>query len=125
MKRIAVETVLLATDLDACRDFYEGSLELPVVATAATSFTVQSGTSRIRVSRSTTGTRDQQTKCIWTVPEVRAVVTWLAMRDIDPLRYNGEDGIHTDKDGIAAHGSSLIAWIQDPAGNTLGIQQPT
>lgn len=66
LKRIAVETVLLATDLDACRDFYEGSLELPVVATAATSFTVRSGTSRIRVSRSTTGTRDQQTKCIWT-----------------------------------------------------------
>ena len=117
-----IAPVLLATDLPAAREFYHDKLGLPIVREDenAIVFSCGSGT-HLDVTKSTTGTADQQTQAAWQVSDIRAEVAELRARGVKVEDYD-TPGLKTE-DGIADIGFAWAAWIIDPATNALGILQ--
>jgi predicted enzyme related to lactoylglutathione lyase len=54
------------------------------------------------------------------VPDIDAAVEELAGRGVAFERYAGTP-MATDDKGIFRQGGPLIAWFQDPSGNTLSV----
>ena len=73
------------------------------------------------VTKSTTGTADEQTQAGWRVDDLAAELTELRSRGVAIQEYD-MPGLKT-VDGVADVGFALIAWIVDPHGNALGITQ--
>jgi catechol 2,3-dioxygenase-like lactoylglutathione lyase family enzyme len=117
-----IAPVLLATDLPAAREFYHDKLGLPIVREDenAIVFSCGSGT-HLDVTKSTTGTADQQTQAAWQVSDIRAEVAELRARGVKVEDYD-TPGLKTE-DGIADIGFAWAAWIIDPGTNALGILQ--
>ena len=117
-----ITPVLLATDLAAAREFYHDKLGLQIVRENenAIVFSCGSGT-HLDVTKSTTGTADQQTQAAWQVSDIRAELAELRARGIKVEDYD-TPGLKTE-DGIADIGFARAAWIIDPATNALGILQ--
>jgi catechol 2,3-dioxygenase-like lactoylglutathione lyase family enzyme len=117
-----IAPVLLATDLAAARKFYHGKLGLQIVRENenAITFSCGSGT-HLDVTKSTTGTADQQTQAAWQVSDIRAEVAELRARGVKVEDYD-TPGLKTE-DGIADIGFAWAAWITDPGTNALGILQ--
>ena len=117
-----ITPVLLATDLAAAKKFYHGKLGLQIVRENenAITFSCGSGT-HLDVTKSTTGTADQQTQAAWQVSDIRAEVAELRTRGIKVEDYD-TPGLKTE-DGIADIGFAWAAWITDPGTNALGILQ--
>lgn len=66
-----IQVVLLATDLQASRDFYAQKVGLEIVSENDNAVTFQSGGgTRLTVSASTTGTSDEQTQASWQVADL-------------------------------------------------------
>jgi catechol 2,3-dioxygenase-like lactoylglutathione lyase family enzyme len=117
-----IAPVLLATDLTAAREFYHGKLGLPIVREDQNAIVFQCGRgTHLDVTKSTTGTADQQTQAAWQVSDIRAEVTELRDRGIKVEDYDAP-GLKTE-DGIADIGFAWAAWIIDPGTNALGILQ--
>ncbi|MCU1404065.1 MAG: hypothetical protein JWQ43_368 [Glaciihabitans sp.] len=116
-----IGVVLLSTDLAASRKFYADALQLTVIEESDDAVTYSSGNTRLTVTASTTGSKDEQTKASWQVDDLRAELDWLKTRGISPEDYD-TDELKT-VDGIADRGTVWSAWITDPDGNALGIEQ--
>jgi catechol 2,3-dioxygenase-like lactoylglutathione lyase family enzyme len=117
-----IAPVLLATDLAAAREFYHGKLGLPIGREDQNAIVFQCGRgTHLDVTKSTTGTADQQTQAAWQVSDIRAEVTELRDRGIKVEDYDAP-GLKTE-DGIADIGFAWAAWIIDPGTNALGILQ--
>ena len=116
-----VGVVLLSTDLKKSRAFYADQLQLPVVSEDNFAISYSSGTTRLTVTVSDTGSADEQTKASWQVSDLEAELEWLRSRGVRPEDYD-TDELKT-VDGIADQGSVWSAWIADPDGNALGIEQ--
>jgi extradiol dioxygenase family protein len=117
-----IDVMLLATDLDAAREFYAERLGLEVLISTDDFLTFDcGGDSRVVITRSSTGTLDGQTKASWRVRHIAAEVAGLRSRGVQIVDYDEPD--LTTKDGIADVGFALAAWFVDPAGNTLGLLQ--
>ena len=117
-----VEVVLLATDLDAAWDFYANKLGLEVLMRSEEALTLRcGGETRLAVTKSTTGTADEQTQAAWWVKDLAAELLELRAREVRIEEYD-EPGLKT-VDGVADLGFALAAWIVDPGGNCLGILQ--
>ena len=122
LKDHPVEVILLATDLAASRDFYENKLGLGVVFEDEKTVTFRcGGNTRLSLSKSTTGTSDEQTQAVWQVEDIEAEVTELRGRGVEILEYD-TDELKTEN-GIADMGSELHAWFMDPGKNSLSISQ--
>jgi catechol 2,3-dioxygenase-like lactoylglutathione lyase family enzyme len=117
-----IHPVLLATDLDASRAFYQEKLGLEILDERPGSIDFRCGATRLNVNLSTTGTADTQTQAGWRVTDLRAELAELRARGVEPEEYD-MPGLKTEE-GIADIGFALIAWITDPGGNVLGILQP-
>lgn len=115
--------ILLATDLDAARDFYNGLLGLPILREDPDDRIVF-GTAggRLVVTKSTVGTSDSQTQMAWLVADIRAAVAELRSRGVKIEEYVAPDPVTVD--GIADMGHSWAAWFIDPGGNALSVVQP-
>jgi catechol 2,3-dioxygenase-like lactoylglutathione lyase family enzyme len=117
-----IAPVLLATDLAAAREFYHRKLGLQVVREDENAIVFRcGGSTRLDVTKSTTGTADQQTQAAWQVSDIRAEVAELRARGVKVEDYD-TPGLKTE-DGIADIGFAWAAWIIDPATNALGILQ--
>jgi catechol 2,3-dioxygenase-like lactoylglutathione lyase family enzyme len=116
-----IGVVLLSTDLQKSRAFYADALQLDIVEESDSAIAYTSGATRITVTSSTTGSNDEQTKAAWRVDDLRAELEWLKTRGIAPEDYD-TDELKT-VDGIADRGSVWAAWILDPDGNALGVEQ--
>ena len=92
-----------------------------MIACLTSAIAYASGATRITVTSSTTGSNDDQTKAAWRVDDLRAELDWLKTRGIAPEDYD-TDELKT-VDGIADRGSVWAAWILDPDGNALGVEQ--
>jgi catechol 2,3-dioxygenase-like lactoylglutathione lyase family enzyme len=94
-----VEPVLLATDLDAARDFYHHRLGLQILGESEDGVVFRcGGGTQLAVSKSSTGTADTQTQASWLVPDVRAEVAELRSRGVKIEDYD-LPGLKT-QDGI-------------------------
>ena len=115
--------VLLATDLDESKRFYTERLGLTIGTESDSTITFEwAGEPRLRLSKSTEGTKDSQTKVGFIVTDLRAEVDALRARGVEFEEYD-TDELRTE-DGIADQGEALVAWVTDPGGNVLGVEQP-
>ena len=117
-----VGVVLLTQDMAASRRFYAEALGLEVAQESESAITYRSGGTDLTVTSSTVGSQDEQTKASWKVRDLRAELDQLAARGVHPEEYDSEE-LET-VDGIADHAGVWSAWITDPDGNSLGIEQP-
>ena len=118
-----VGVVLLSQDLKgASKAFYAEKLGLPILEETEEAVAYGSESSRLTVTASTTGTKDEQTQAAWRVTDLRAELDSLKARGVEPEDYD-TDEIHTEN-GITDRGTVWAAWITDPDGNVLGIEQP-
>ncbi len=116
-----IDVVLLVKDLEGARAFYGDALQLDVVEESDNAISFRCGQTRLKASLSTTGTKDEQTQASWRVDDVRAEVEWLKSRGVEPEEYDNDE-VKTE-DGVADQGDAFVAWITDPYGNVLGIEQ--
>jgi catechol-2,3-dioxygenase len=117
-----IGAVLLSKDLTKARAFYVDQLGLEVLSEDDSALTLKSGTSQLTVTASTTGSKDEQTKASWQVEDLRAELAVLAQRGVEPEQYDSDE-LTTDEQGVADQGSAWVAYIMDPDGNALGIEQ--
>jgi catechol 2,3-dioxygenase-like lactoylglutathione lyase family enzyme len=76
-----IAPVLLATDLAAAREFYHGKLGLPIMREDQSAIVFRCGAgTHLDVTKSTTGTADQQTQAAGQVSDIRAEVAELRDR---------------------------------------------
>ena len=73
------------------------------------------------MTKSTTGTADEQTQAGWEVPDIKAEIAELRSRGVEVEEYD-MPGLKTE-DGIADIGFAWMAWIIDPGKNALAIMQ--
>ena len=120
-----IDVVLLATDLRESKDFYAGKLGLEVLTESEEEIIYKcGGETRLAVTKSTTGTADEQTQAAWRVNDLAAELAELRSRGVEIQEYDmPEMGLKT-VDGIADLGFARMAWIVDPHGNALAIMQP-
>jgi catechol 2,3-dioxygenase-like lactoylglutathione lyase family enzyme len=84
-----IAPVLLATDLAAAREFYHGKLGLQIVRENEHAIVFSCGSStHLDVTKSTTGTADQQTQAAWEVSDIRAEMAELRARGVKIEDYD-------------------------------------
>jgi catechol-2,3-dioxygenase len=117
-----IDVVLLATDLEPSKEFYAGKLGLEILNENEDAITYKcGGDSQLAVTKSTTGTADEQTQAGWRVDDLEAEHAELRSRGVEIQEYD-MPGLKT-VDGVADLGFALMAWIIDPHKNALGIMQ--
>jgi catechol-2,3-dioxygenase len=115
-----VDVMLLATDLGVARSFYGDTLELQLLVADEQFLTFAcGGDSRLVVTKSTTGTREEATNASWRVDDLAGEVAELRARGVQ-LQDLPELGT---VDGIADIGFALAAWFIDPDHNWIGLLQ--
>jgi len=113
-----IDVMLLATDLDVARDFYEDKLGLDILIEDDQFLTFScGGGSRLVVTKSTTGTADEATQASWRVNDISTEVADLRSRGIELQDVPGLPMV----DGVADVGFALAAWFVDPHGNSIGL----
>jgi catechol-2,3-dioxygenase len=118
--RYPVDVMLLATDLEVARRFYGDTIGLEVLVEGEQFLTFGcGGDSRLVVTKSTTGTREETTKASWRVDDLAGEVAWLRARGVQ-IQDLPELGT---VDGIADIGFALAAWFVDPHRNWIGLLQ--
>jgi catechol-2,3-dioxygenase len=117
-----IDVVLLATDLEASKDFYANKIGLQVLSEDPGSVTFKcGGDSRLVISKSTAGTSDEQTQASFRVADVKAETAELRSQGVKIEDYD-MPGLKT-VDGIAEIGFAWIAWFIDPGKNCVGMIQ--
>jgi catechol-2,3-dioxygenase len=117
-----LDVVLLATDLESSKEFYAGKLGLEILDESEAAITYKcGGDSRLAVTKSTTGTADEQTQAGWRVHDLAAEIAELRSRGVEIQEYD-MSGLKT-VDGLADLGFALMAWVVDPHKNALSIMQ--
>jgi predicted enzyme related to lactoylglutathione lyase len=117
-----INLVLLATDLDAVKDFYANKVGLKVLNDSPNAVTFKcGGDSEFTVTKSTVGTKDDQTQAAFRVKDVRAEVAELRKRGVKIEDYD-TPSLKT-VDGIADIGFAFMAWFIDPGKNCIGMIQ--
>jgi catechol 2,3-dioxygenase-like lactoylglutathione lyase family enzyme len=116
-----IDIVLLATDLEAARDFYRDKVGLELLNESANAVTFKCNGNSLVVTKSTVGTADEQTQASWRVKDLDAELGALRSRGVKIEDYD-LPGLKT-VDGIADIGFARIAWFIDPGKNCLGVMQ--
>ena len=115
-----VDVMLLATDLGEARRFYGDTLGLQVLLEDEQFLTFGcGGDSRLVVTKSTTGPREEATKASWRVDDLAGEVAELRARGVQ-IQDLPELGT---VDGVADIGFALAAWFIDPHHNWIGLLQ--
>jgi catechol 2,3-dioxygenase-like lactoylglutathione lyase family enzyme len=115
--------VLLATDLQASKHFYTERIGLKLVRENPELLIFKcGGDTQLRISKSTVGTKDDQTQAVFVVKDVKAEVDDLRKRGVKIEDYD-LPGVKTNN-GIADMGFAWAAWFLDPGNNAVGVVQP-
>ena len=117
----SMHVVLLSRDLAESRAFDHDKLGLEILDENQEAITFRSGSTELAVTKSTTGTSDEQTQAGWHVDDLEAELRELRARGVEIQDYD-LPGLKT-VDGVADIGFADAAWIVDPHGNALGILQ--
>jgi catechol-2,3-dioxygenase len=117
-----VNVVLLATDLDAIKEYYTNKIGLEILEESPGGIRFKAGgDSEISYTKSTVGTADTQTQASFRVPDLAAEVAELRSRGVKIEEYD-TPSLKT-VDGIADRDFALISWFVDPAGNCISMMQ--
>jgi catechol 2,3-dioxygenase-like lactoylglutathione lyase family enzyme len=117
-----VQPMLPVKDLREAQRFYEETLGLKklheepdVVAT------YQSGKSTLNVYRSEFAGTNKGTAALWEVDDVEATVKELKSKGATFIHYDDMPGMTREGD-VHRAGPIKVAWLADPAGNILSVQ---
>jgi catechol 2,3-dioxygenase-like lactoylglutathione lyase family enzyme len=117
-----IDVVLMATDLDASRDFYRDKIRLQLVNESPNAVTFKcGGGNQLAITKSTVGTADEQTQAAWRVNDLEQEIAALRSRGVEIQEYD-LPGLKT-VDGIADIGFARMSWFIDPGKNCMGIMQ--
>ena len=117
-----IDVVLLATDLDASRNFYRDRIRLQLLNESPSAVTFKcGGGNQLAITKSTVGTGDGQTQAAWRVSDLEEEIAALRSRGVEIQEYD-LPGLKT-VDGIADIGFARMSWFIDPGKNCLGIMQ--
>src|SRR5215210_6131315 len=84
-----IDVVLLATDLESSKQFYAGKLGLEILNESEQEIVYKcGGDSRLAVTKSTTGTADEQTQAGWRVDDLEAELAELRSRGVAIEEYD-------------------------------------
>lgn len=110
-------------DMDAAKDFYEGTLGLKVEVLSeehgVTALKLANGLD-VLMYLSTEMTPASYTMLNFEVDDVDAAVDGLVGRGVSFERY---DGFDHDEKGIVRGPGPQIAWFEDPSGNVVAVMQ--
>lgn len=110
-------------DMDAAKDFYEGTLGLRVEVLdeehGVTALKLAGGLD-VLMYLSTEMTPASYTMLNFEVDDVDAAVDALVGRGVSFERY---DGFDHDEKGIVRGPGPQIAWFEDPSGNVISVMQ--
>ena len=110
-------------DMDAAKDFYEGTLGLKFEVLSeehgVTALKLANGLD-VLMYLSTEMTPASYTMLNFEVDDVDAAVDDLAERGVSFERY---DGFDHDEKGIVRGPGPQIAWFEDPSGNVISVMQ--
>jgi catechol 2,3-dioxygenase-like lactoylglutathione lyase family enzyme len=110
-------------DMDAAKDFYEGTLGLRVEVLSeehgVTALKLANGLD-VLMYLSTDMTPASYTMLNFEVDDVDAAVDDLVAKGISFERY---DGFDHDEKGIVRGPGPQIAWFEDPSGNVISVMQ--
>ena len=106
-------------NLSAAQSFYEDVLGLPVREAGPYAVVLDAGGTVLRLAQ-VDGLQPQPfTVAGWQVPDMGKSIDSLESRGIECIRYEGMD---QDERGIwSTPGGDLVAWFNDPDGNTLSL----
>lgn len=107
-------------DLDAARAFYADTLGLTVEDGGPGFWLRLAGGRDVLVYGSPSHQAASYTILNFPVPDIEAAVDELAGRGVVFETYAGTP-MATDEKGVFRQGGPLIAWFQDPSGNTLSV----
>ncbi len=109
-----------ADDIDKAREFYEGTLGLPVTDQSGQLILNLAGGRNTLIYPKPDFTPATYTILNFPVDDIDEAVDQLTERGVSFLRY---DGFDQDEKGIARAlgGGPDIAWFTDPAGNILAV----
>ena len=105
-------------DIDAAREFYEGTLGIDTSVEMGILTLHIAGGSDIIVYPKPDHEPAGYTILNFPVEDIDAAVDGLAERGVEFERYEGFD---QDEHGIARGNGPAIAWFKDPAGNILSV----
>jgi catechol 2,3-dioxygenase-like lactoylglutathione lyase family enzyme len=109
------------TDLARAREFYGGTLGLPVLGLDDFALVLDAHGTMLRVTAVPGHTPVPFTVLGWKVLDITAAVRDLAGAGVPFTRY---DGMGQDEDGIwTAPSGDRVAWFADPDGNNLSLTQ--
>jgi len=122
MKHLEKPVLFAATArAERSRAFYEGVLGLALVADEPYALVFRVGRSMLRIQKVDRVAKVPYTVLGWAVRNIRRTVRSLAKAGVAFQRY---DGLAQDEDGVwRSPGGALVAWFQDPDGNTLSLTQ--
>ena len=119
-----VDVVLLAVDLQVSRRFYADQVGLDVVDEDEHRVIFRcGGDSRLAISQSTVGTKDEQTQAMWRVSDIASEVAELRARGVVIEEYD-TPGLKTENGIADVPGFGRAAWFIDPGGNAVGLMEP-
>jgi catechol 2,3-dioxygenase-like lactoylglutathione lyase family enzyme len=109
-------------DLDAAREFYEGTLgiEIEVLAEEHGVTALKLAGGDVLMYLKPEMTPANYTMLNFEVEDIDAAVDGLTERGVSFQRY---DGFDHDEKGIVRGPGPQIAWFEDPSGNTIAVLQ--
>lgn len=117
-----VQPMLAVKDLEVAKTFYEETLGLRRVGGAPDAAIVyQSGGGTLCVYRSEFAGTNKGTAALWEVSDVEETVAELKARGVAFEHYDDLPGL-TRKEDVHLAGDLRVAWLKDPDGNILSIQ---
>ena len=117
-----ISPILLATDMEASKRFYTEKIGLKLLRENEEVMVFKCGDTQLRISKSSVGTKDEQTQATFVVNDLKAEVADLRKRGVKIEDYD-LPGLKTE-DGIADMGFAWAAWFIDPGKNAVGVVQP-
>ena len=121
LDRCAVIAFAAAKDLDRAREFYQGTLGLPLVDQNPFACVFDVCGTMLRVTAVAQVSTPGYTILGWRVDDIDGTVAGLRARGVSFTRYEqmGQD----DNSIWMAPNGDRIAWFSDPDGNTLSLTE--
>jgi catechol 2,3-dioxygenase-like lactoylglutathione lyase family enzyme len=120
-----VGAVIAVSGMARARDFYEGKLGLSPGANGSEhmqTYECADGTGLLVYLSPDHAGKSTATLAGWAVDDVEELVDELSARGVVFEQYD-QPGIKTNEKGIVEDGRFKAAWVRDPDGNTLAINQ--
>jgi catechol 2,3-dioxygenase-like lactoylglutathione lyase family enzyme len=119
LRDAAVVAFVPTQDFAQARAFYEGTLDLPLLAADEFALLFEANGTRIRVAKVGSFAPAPFTILGWRVADIHQTVAALGQRGVTFERF---PGMAQDKSGVwTAPSGARVAWFKDPDGNVLSV----